>query len=204
VRTICASPWTPRPRRTSRPHPPFLAAQYPNRSPLPSFAHSQHLALASHCARTQGASPPSAVVLDLFRGHRRVPGMSVALVSSSSGPATRDNPRFAPSPSVFHCLHSPESSPCSQVSTAVDQGPAMSSPSLKPSRAVSRGNQPTHALKFPVYYHVIRAIARRSRCAPPSGHSAADHALRCLRAIVVPTVESVVSPRACPSLFPVP
>jgi hypothetical protein len=44
--TTRASLWTPRPRRTPRPRPspprPFLAAQYPTRSPPPSLAHSQH------------------------------------------------------------------------------------------------------------------------------------------------------------------
>jgi hypothetical protein len=48
------------------------------------------------------------MVLDLFRGHRRVPVVSVASVISALMPATWDTPRFAPSPSVFHCSHSPD------------------------------------------------------------------------------------------------
>jgi hypothetical protein len=50
-RTTHASPWTPCPRRTPRPHPsppwPFSSCPAPTRPPLPSLAHSQPSALAS-------------------------------------------------------------------------------------------------------------------------------------------------------------
>jgi hypothetical protein len=75
-----ASSWTPRPRRTLRPCPspprPFLAAQYPH-SLSYSLTRSTP-ALTSHRVRTQGNPPPSAVFSGLFRGHHRVPAVSVA------------------------------------------------------------------------------------------------------------------------------
>jgi hypothetical protein len=52
------------------------------------------------------------------------PRVSVAPVSSASTPATRDTPLVhPPPPSVFHCSCSPDSSPCSRVAAAIDQGP---------------------------------------------------------------------------------
>jgi hypothetical protein len=58
--TTCAWPWTPRPRRTLRPRPspprPFSSCLAPARPPLPSFAHSQPSALASHRAHAPGSS----------------------------------------------------------------------------------------------------------------------------------------------------
>jgi hypothetical protein len=119
-----------RPSRTARAHDPHVTM---NSAPtthaevafalLPAFSsyrvpHSLSLLPHSHTrstpaparvrARTRGAPPPSAVVLGRFRGGRRVPTVFVAPVSSASTPATRDTPRFAPSPSISLCSRSPD------------------------------------------------------------------------------------------------
>jgi hypothetical protein len=58
--TTCASSWTSRTRRTPRPRPspprPFSSCLALACPPLPSFAHSQPSALASHHAHAAGSS----------------------------------------------------------------------------------------------------------------------------------------------------
>jgi hypothetical protein len=102
-RTTHASLWTPRPRRTPRPRTsppwPFSSCTVPSHPPLPSLAHSQPSALASHRAHTQGAPPPLAMASRPFYGRRRAIAMFVASISSALSPATRNTPQFAPSPS---------------------------------------------------------------------------------------------------------
>jgi hypothetical protein len=105
ARTTRASPWTPCPRRTPRPHPPFLPSA-PLALLLPHSCTRSTPALASHHRGFGHVTWPSAAVSDLFHGHRQVPTVFVAPVSSASTPATRGTPRFTPSPSLFHCSHS--------------------------------------------------------------------------------------------------
>jgi hypothetical protein len=126
-RTTHASPWTPRPRRTpwprSYPSQPFSSCPAPARPPLPSFTHPQPLALASHRAHAWGVPPPFTVSTHPFYGRRRAIAALVASVSSTSTLATRDIPRFAPTPlvrlvhahrrlphAVGVCHHRPEAS----------------------------------------------------------------------------------------------
>jgi hypothetical protein len=105
-RTTRVSPWTPRPRRTPRPRPspprPFSSCRAPVRPPLPSLSHSQPSALASHRAHAQGVPPPFAVSARPFYRSCWPLAASIASVSSTLSPATRDALRFAPPPLV--CL----------------------------------------------------------------------------------------------------
>jgi hypothetical protein len=124
-------------------------------------------------------------------------------VSSASSLAMWDTFRFAPSPSGSSGPRSPTFSLCSQSPAAVD-------PRLLCVPAVAQALQSLHsrlATPMPLFLgccSVIRVIAHRSKSAPPLGRSAAVCALWCLCAGVVPTTESVVSPRSRLSTFPVP
>jgi hypothetical protein len=93
------------------------------------------------------------MVSDLFYDHRRVPTMSVAPMSSASTPTTWDTPRFAPSPSDFHCscspdLHRaaegrrrwPDASPC----------PYRRSSALEPSLKVTKHPMPLISHSLPI------------------------------------------------------
>jgi hypothetical protein len=94
--TTRASPWTPRLRRTPWPRPsppwPFSSCPAPAHPPLPSLAHRQPSALASHRAHAQGVPLPFTVSLCPFRGRRRALVVLVAPVSSASSLATQDTP----------------------------------------------------------------------------------------------------------------
>jgi hypothetical protein len=122
-RTTCASPWTPRPRRTlgprSSPPRPFSSCLALARPPLPSFAHSQLSALASTRTHAQGVPPPFVVSTRPFRRHCWVLAAPVASVSSALSPAARDTLQFALSPSgspgprlPIHCHSSAAVDPC--------------------------------------------------------------------------------------------
>jgi hypothetical protein len=120
-------------------------------------------------------------------------------VSSASSPAAWDILRFAPNPSGSPGLRSSASSPCSRSPATVDPRP----PSvLAVAQALDMRNPPCPY--FPSFCSVVRVIARRSKFAPPLGCSATVCALWCLCAGVVPTDESVVSPRSRLSPFLVP
>jgi hypothetical protein len=114
-RTTHASPWTPRPRRTSRPHPSapqlFSSSPAPARPPLPSLAHSQPSALASQHAHAHGVPSPFAVFTRPFRHRRWALAVPVVSVNSALSTVAQDALRFAPSPSaspsprsLVHCL----------------------------------------------------------------------------------------------------
>jgi hypothetical protein len=66
------------------------------------------------------APPPLTEVRRLFYGRRRARVAPVASVSSASPSATRDTPRFAPSPSGLPGPRSPEFSQCSRSSATID------------------------------------------------------------------------------------
>jgi hypothetical protein len=185
------------------PTPAFSSYPHPTRSPSPltcALAAPQH----SHRARTQGAPPSSAVVSSLFHDHCRVPAVSIAPVSSASTPATRDTPRFTPSPSIFHCSRSQGLHRVAEAPLPSTQCLLASPPPLKRPRAPSRGKQPPHAPDFPspapVRVQLLARACLRRRYATPA-HTAT---LRCPCAGVMPTTASIVSSRTfpCPSQRP--
>jgi hypothetical protein len=154
--TTRASPWTPRPRRMSRLRPPFLAAQYPTRSPPPSFAHSH----TPHSPRTTCAPRELHCRPSWFRtfsastvGSPRVccPG-ELCLDANNSGHPTW----FACSPLSFtaRAHQTPHRAVVSLPPPS--RVPVVSSPLLKHARAISRDNQPTHALNFP--FHALLSV----------------------------------------------
>jgi hypothetical protein len=104
----CASPWSPRQRRTPRPcmspPRPISSLLAPARPPLPSFAHSQPSAPASRRAHAQGARPPFTVSARPFRSRRRTSVVLIIAVSSASSPATQDTPWPALTP-LFPFAH---------------------------------------------------------------------------------------------------
>jgi hypothetical protein len=119
---------------------PFLAARTPLALPPPSRTQ-RTLAPASHHVHTRGDPQPFAMVSDLFRGHHRVPAMSVTLVSFASTPATRYAPRFAPSPSMSICPRSSDLHHAAGVSPPSTRGLTTSLPPFKGPGALSQGNQ---------------------------------------------------------------
>jgi hypothetical protein len=129
------------------PPQPFLAACTPLSLPPPSPMHSQ--GSNTHLAQCAHQRSPTAVVSGLFRDRRRVPIMSVALVSFASTPATRDALRFTPSPSISLCSRSPDLHRAAGVLPSSTRGLIASLPSSKGLRALSQGNQPTPDFPFP-------------------------------------------------------
>jgi hypothetical protein len=95
---------------------PALTRSLPSLSSVPQPTPS-HLSLAPSAQLWS-----TAVVRRPFRGRRRVPVASIALVIFASSPATRDTLWFSPAP-LFPLVRSPDFSPCSRVSATVHQGP---------------------------------------------------------------------------------
>jgi hypothetical protein len=129
--------------------------------------------------------------------HRRPPWFwtcSAATVGSPPCPlpcwaglstlATQDTPQFAPSPSVFQCSRSWDSSPCSRRL-----------PPFKPPRALSQGNQAPHAFDFPF-------PAPMGNCSPKQGYATARPLHR--RPSPSSTFASVSCPRPCAPCHPEP
>jgi hypothetical protein len=110
------------------------------------------------------------------------PRVSVAPVSSASTPATRDTPLVHPPPPLSFTAPAHQTPHRAVVSLPPStRVPVVSSSLLKRSRAISRGNQPIHALNFPFHallsaQSLVVVDVRRRPAAPPwtapSGSSA--------------------------------
>jgi hypothetical protein len=215
---------TTSPSLTSRPHtPPWTRPHraFPGHSrhaldlllsPCPLTHSPRSVALLcrpprtplSHCARAHGALPLSALTSGPFHGRRRAPVASIAPMSSASLPATQDTLWFPPSPLV-PSIRAHRTSRRAVVSLPPStRALAVSLLSLKCSRAVSRGNQPPHALNLPFptllfAQSLARVELRRRRATPPR-----TGALWCLSIGVVSTAGSAMSLQTRLSPFPVP
>jgi hypothetical protein len=104
---------------------PFLAARTHSLSPSLTRTPYRAPALTSpHAARApMKKSPPSVVVPCLFCGRHRALIVSAIPVSLASSPATRETPRFAPSPSISLSPCSPAFPPRLSRSATVDPRP---------------------------------------------------------------------------------
>jgi hypothetical protein len=198
-RVIVDSAPTTHAKVTPTPPWPFLAAQYSIRSPSSltrSLAHlNTRLAPLVHQRSSTAVHRGIGPVLRPPPGPYHV----CYFVSYTSMPATQDTPRFAPSPSIFHCSGSLDLHRAAEAPPPSTQGLPTSPPPLKRPRALSRGKQPPHAPDFPsptpVRVQLLTgASLRRSYATPPQTAT-----LRFPCVGVAPTTASAVSSRALPS-----
>jgi hypothetical protein len=142
---------------------------------LPLLHSRTHRAptLASHCAQTSEAPPPSVVVTYTFRRRSWALAVSVALVSFSSASVTWDTLQFTPSPSNSLWPHSLFLLRAVAAPPPPSRPLAASLPLFKGPKDFPRGNQPPPpCISLP--RSRLCAIAHRSEIAPPPSHPVVD------------------------------